>query len=94
MKIDVNPVGMIRLAPGTGRTGPEGFKRTPKGRKRVSTRGPYGCLMGRIGPGGTPFTIKKKKVVTARSCGQLYLLVNDADPSTIAGEFIVSITLK
>jgi len=35
-----------------------------------------------------------KKLITARSCGQLYLLINDTDPSMGRGEFISGVSAR
>jgi hypothetical protein len=67
------------------------MKKVPKGRERLSRSGPYGCLLGRIGPEGKPFALKKEMKLKARECGQLYLLVNEADPSRGGGAFTVVI---
>ena len=48
----------------------------------------------RSGPGGKPFALKKKRVITARSCGQLYLVINADDASAGRGAFKVTITAK
>lgn len=73
------------------RVGPEGTKHAPEGLKPL-VRGNFGCLLARIGPEGKPFRVKDG-MVRARAPGQLYLLVNDANPEDNAEGWTVTLEL-
>jgi len=53
-----------------------------------------GCLLGRVGPNGKVFAIKRKGRLVIRERGHLLLFVNAVDPSEARGEFSVEFLLK
>ena len=87
-----DPDGKVRASPGAEFEGPVGGS-TPRGRDRLTRRGRYGCLLGRIGPDGKPFAIRRKGHLTIEGCGQLYLLLNEEDPSRAEGKFTLRLSL-
>jgi hypothetical protein len=86
--------GKVRSYAGSPPVGPQGHKRTPKGRERLSRAGPYGCLLGRVGREGKTFPLKRETKLRVKDRGELILLVNDADPSRATGRFQVELVLK
>ena len=93
-RLEFIPSGRIRACRGIGGAGPEGYRKTPRGKKRPSRNAPYGCLLGRVGPDGRLFPLKKKRSVNLRGYGQLMLMVNCTDRSEAGGEFAVEIRLR
>jgi hypothetical protein len=93
VKIEYVPGGTVVSYPGIEPVGPDGHRRTPHDRDRVTTSGPYGCLLGQVGPDGKPFSMKRKGRLRIRERGQLYLRTNDEDPSRARGGFTVDFTL-
>ncbi len=85
--------GPLRDFPGA-RSGPDGQPTvcsTIEGSPCALDGAPYGALIGRIGPGGTPFVMGALITLNAPATGELFLAVNDnvdfyADN---AGSFIV-----
>jgi hypothetical protein len=95
MTVNITPEGEVVSWPGAEPSGPEGHKKTPHGRDRVTSRGPYGCLIGRIGEDGKPFALKKETTVRPHGeRGPLFLFMNDEHPDEASGELTVRIELE
>jgi hypothetical protein len=95
MTVNITPEGEVVSWPGAEPAGPEGHRKTPPGRDRVTSRGPFGCLLGRIGEDGKPFALKKETTVRPHGeRGPLFLLMNDEHPDEASGELTVRIELE
>jgi len=90
--VRVDPSGEVRDSPRGEIVGPAGHKVLPEGRERLTRKGGFGCLLGRVGLEGELFAIKRRiKVRPRKECGQLHLLRNGRDLSGSEGELTVEI---
>jgi hypothetical protein len=94
MRLSFVPSGKIRVCHGVTGLGPEGCRKTPRGNDRLSRKGPFGCLLARVGAEGRFCALKRKRTLNLHGYGQLMLMVNCSDRSEGRGEFTVEITLR
>lgn len=92
MEVLADPGGKVKASPDADFEDASGGS-TPRGRDRLTRRGRYGCLLGRIGPDGELFTIRHRGHLRYEGCGQLYLLLNAKDASRAEGEFTIALSL-
>ncbi len=90
--LTVVPVGTVALDAQGTQTGPAGVSDLPCGSACLLETAPYGMLIGKVGPEGTPFEIGAyAEQLPLTETGRLYLAVNDYSWSENGGEYFVHI---
>jgi hypothetical protein len=93
-RISIKATGSVQYIRGGSFVGPEGDSRRDPHRVNILPAAPHAALIGKVGPGGRPFSVGSSLSTTVGEKGRLFLGLNDAEVDNNSGMLTVSIEVR